>query len=195
MISAAMILPSLARLPFRLAWHGYGILWWAFSERATVGEVWSTPPRRLRTCYWITVASTVVSGVGAWMLVQHDLMNGARAFMAFAWMTVAIAVGSAFVGTRASRTPPAARPARSVESTLDAAARLIREGRDAHREPDARHHVAPQAAARRAWTGIRSGGLAAANVVSAAARSGWAGAKHAASTYRSLRDTQHPTDA
>ncbi len=195
MISAAMLIPSLVRLPFRLAWNGYGILWWAFGDRDKVSEVWAAPSRRLRMCYWLTVASVATSGVGAWMLSQHDLMSGSRAFMTFVWTAAAIAVGSAFVGTRPSRTPPAARPARSVESTLHAAAQLIREGRsapqDGHPDVTAPHAAAPRAAARRAWTNIRSGSRGAAGVMSAAARSGWAGVKHAASTYRSLRDTHH----
>ena len=191
MFTVLLMLCRLACLPCRLAWRGYGVLWWAFAEEDSVRRVWSVPPRMMRLCWWIAIAVAAAAGVGAFLLADRGAISGVHAAMGLAWTVVLAAVGSAFVGTRVARPAGPAREARSVESTLEAASRLIRPGRpDRTPAPG----VTPVSrASHHAWRGVRAGGRTVAGVVTVAARSGWAGVRHAAATYRSLRAENRPT--
>lgn len=187
MISALMLLSDLVRLPGRLAWRTYVILWWAFADGESMRSTLQTPSRRMRACYWLSVAGMVGAGAGAFLLWRHEVFSPFRAWLAFGCMTGVVFAGSACAGARRGRQDDGARPARSVESTIEGASRLLQaEGRAG---PPGRRAAGPPAALRRGWTTVREGGRRAASAMSVAAKSGWAGAKHAADTYRSLSGT------
>ena len=195
MFTALSMLRRLACLPYRLAWRGYGVLWWAFAEDESAQRVWSVPPRRMRLCWWLSIAIATFAGAGAFLLTHRGMISGTHAAMGVAWTVALGAVGSAFFGTRVTRRADQGRKARSVESTLEAASRLIQEGvRGGQRGTgDAPGSRPSQPTWTGAWTGMRTGGRTVAGIVTAAARSGWAGVRHAAATYRQLRVGSRPS--
>lgn len=198
MISVLMILATAVRLPCNLAWRGYGVLWWAFAEDEPLRDIWASPSRGVRLGWWCSVVGVSAAAAVAVALALNEVASPAKAFLGFAWTGVLVVTGSAFMGPRLARRQRSPRPARSVESTLDGASRLIRErlatpraGADetaAPHHPQRSHHV------HQAWRGVRQGGRTVAGVMTVAARSGWAGVKHAAATYRHLRREEPPLD-
>ena len=199
MISVLMFVATAVRLPCNLAWRGYGLLWWAFAENESLRDIWATPSRAVRVGWWLSIVGLFVAAAGALALGLNELASPARAFMGFAWAAVLVVAGSAFVGPRLARRSESPRPARSVESTLDGASRLIRE-RHAASQPASNDTPSPNHRhrshdVRRAWRGVRERGRSVAGVMTVAARSGWAGVKHAAATYRHLRGEDRASSA
>lgn len=198
MISVLMILATAVRLPCNLAWRGYGVLWWAFAEHESLRDIWATRSRAVRAGWWCSVVGVFTAAAVAVALALNEVASPANAVLGFAWAGVLVVAGSAFIGPRLARRPESPRPARSVESTLDGASRLIRERLATPRasvdETPAPHHSRRSHHMHQAWRRVRKGGRTVAGVMTVAARSGWAGVKHAAATYRHLRREDRPPD-
>jgi hypothetical protein len=195
MLSALMMLVNVVRLPCRLAWRAYGIIWWAFGDGTSMRDAWNTPSGRMRACYRSAVGIIAIGAVGASLLARDDVLSTPRAWMAFGWVGLLAFVGSAFFGGRSARRvePPAparSANARSVESTLEGASRLIRHDNAAAAR--GRRAAGPPVGVRQGLSTVGRGGRQMATVMAVAARSSWAGVKHAAATYRALRTTPSP---